>query len=94
MSEIVSNRGSFSSRRSGPLGGSGACDTPVTALDASEPKPRIADIEKQIFKGKVVFVDVKAVAASKVEVWAEVENPDNVLRAGLPAKMTIFPVAP
>lgn len=53
------------------------------------------DIEKQVFKGKVVFVDVKAEPAfHKVEVWAEVENPDNVLRDGLPAKMKIFPAAP
>lgn len=48
------------------------------------------DIEKQTFRGKIVYVDVKAEPVSqKVRVWAEVENPDNVLRAGLRAHMTI-----
>jgi RND family efflux transporter MFP subunit len=48
------------------------------------------DIEKQTFLGKIVYVDVKAEPVSqKVRVWAEVENPDNVLRAGLRAHMTI-----
>ncbi len=48
------------------------------------------EVEKQTFKGRIVFVDVK-VKLSKVRVWAEVENRDNVLRAGLRARMTIFP---
>jgi RND family efflux transporter MFP subunit len=45
------------------------------------------------FKGKLVFVDVaKATAVSgTVRVWAEVDNPDKLLRAGLTATMTIQP---
>jgi membrane fusion protein, multidrug efflux system len=46
--------------------------------------------EKQVFPGKIVFVDVKAAPPTGVvRVWAEVENPENVLRAGLTARMTI-----
>jgi RND family efflux transporter MFP subunit len=49
------------------------------------------EIEKQIFTGRVVFVDVKAEPVSAtVRVWAEVDNPDNLLRAGLFARMTIL----
>lgn len=50
------------------------------------------DVEKQTFRGKIVYVDVKAEPVSqKVRVWAEVENPENVLRAGLRAHMTVIP---
>jgi multidrug resistance efflux pump len=42
--------------------------------------------------GKLVFVDVESVPLSRtVRVWAEVENVDNMLRAGLRAKMTVLP---
>lgn len=45
------------------------------------------------YSGKLIFVDVKATPVDpKVRVWAEVENVDNVLRAGLTATMTILPV--
>lgn len=48
------------------------------------------EVEKQAFQGKVVFVDVKAAPPTGVvKVWAEVENPENVLRAGLNARMII-----
>ncbi|MGQ0635315.1 MAG: efflux RND transporter periplasmic adaptor subunit [Planctomycetaceae bacterium] len=48
------------------------------------------DIEKQSFKGRIVFVDVKAEPVEQnVPVWAEVDNPENILRAGLQARMTI-----
>lgn len=45
------------------------------------------------FPGKIAFVDVAKVTAlgSKVRVWAEVENPDKLLRAGLTATMTVQP---
>ena len=44
-------------------------------------------------EGKIVFVDVKAQpVTNQVRVWAEVENPKNVLRAGATAKMTILAV--
>jgi len=49
--------------------------------------------EKLVFEGKIVFVDVKAQpVTNQVRVWAEVENPKNVLRAGATAKMTILAV--
>lgn len=44
------------------------------------------------FAGKLVFVDVEAAQVlGTVRVWAEVENVDNILRAGLNATMTILP---
>jgi multidrug efflux pump subunit AcrA (membrane-fusion protein) len=45
------------------------------------------------YPGKLVFVDVETTPGSRstVRVWAEVENHDNLLRAGLQAKMTILP---
>ncbi len=44
------------------------------------------------FTGKLVFVDVETIPVSgHVRVWAEVENPDNLLRAGPMVKMTILP---
>ena len=43
------------------------------------------------FKGKLVFVDVGVEPVSgQMRVWAEVPNPDGLLRAGLPARMTIL----
>lgn len=51
--------------------------------------------EQLVFEGKIVFVDVKAQpVTNQVRVWAEVDNPKNVLRAGATAKMTILPQAP
>jgi membrane fusion protein, multidrug efflux system len=48
------------------------------------------DVEKKAFAGKIVFVDVTAQPVSgRIRIWAEVENQENLLRAGLPAKMTI-----
>jgi RND family efflux transporter MFP subunit len=50
------------------------------------------EVEKQTFNGRLVFIDVKAISVDqKVRIWAEVANPNNVLRAGLFAKMTIYP---
>jgi len=46
------------------------------------------------FTGKLVFVDVETIPVSRppaIRVWAEVENVDNALRAGLQATMTILP---
>jgi RND family efflux transporter MFP subunit len=50
------------------------------------------------YPGKLVFIDVEATplssktkAGATVRVWAEVENVDNMLRAGLTATMTILP---
>src|SRR5262245_18262533 len=51
-----------------------------------------AEAAKQTFPGKIIFVDVKATSVDhKVRVWAEVENVENMLRAGLTPSMTIFP---
>ncbi len=50
------------------------------------------EVERLVFEGKIVFLDVKVQPVDQtVRVWAEVANKDNVLRAGLTAKMTIFP---
>lgn len=50
------------------------------------------DVEQQLFEGKIVFVDVTVQPVTrKVRVWAEISNRDNILRAGLPARMTIYP---
>lgn len=47
--------------------------------------------EKVELTGKLVFVDVGVEPVSgQIRVWAEVENPNEILRAGLPAKMTIL----
>jgi RND family efflux transporter MFP subunit len=47
------------------------------------------------FSGKLVFIDVESTALSgTVRVWAEVENVDNLLRAGQTATMTILPSRP
>jgi membrane fusion protein (multidrug efflux system) len=51
--------------------------------------PRSA--EDPVFEGKVAFVDVTVEPVTRrVRVWAEVENPGNVLRAGLGARMVIL----
>ncbi len=48
--------------------------------------------EKLVFEGRVTFVDVVVeTTAEKVKISAEVVNHDNVLRAGLIARMTIIP---
>ncbi len=52
------------------------------------------DVEKQAFRGKIGFVDVVANSVSfETRVWAEIANPNNVLRPGLQATMTILPAA-
>jgi membrane fusion protein (multidrug efflux system) len=53
------------------------------------------DVEKQVFHGRIGFVDVVANSVSfDTRVWAEVPNPGNILRPGLLATMTIEPSAP
>ncbi|MDP1797583.1 MAG: HlyD family efflux transporter periplasmic adaptor subunit [Planctomycetaceae bacterium] len=48
--------------------------------------------EKQIFDGRVTFVDVVVEpTGEKVKISAEVVNHDNILRAGLTARMSIIP---
>jgi multidrug efflux system membrane fusion protein len=55
-------------------------------------KPAATELQKRKFSGKLVFVDVVTKKLeSTVRVWAEVENVDNALRAGLKAVMTILP---
>jgi multidrug resistance efflux pump len=48
------------------------------------------EIEKQVFRGKIGFVDQVA-NMGRTRVWAEVPNPGNVLRPGFNAIMTILP---
>ncbi|HEY2249746.1 MAG TPA: efflux RND transporter periplasmic adaptor subunit [Planctomycetaceae bacterium] len=44
------------------------------------------------YPGKLVFIDVESTAVrGTVRIWAEVDNVDNMLRAGLTATMTILP---
>lgn len=47
--------------------------------------------EEQLeFQGKLVFVDVGVEPVTgQIRVWAEVPNPDGILRSGLPARMKI-----
>lgn len=48
--------------------------------------------EKEVFDGKIVFVDVTVQPVTGgTRVWAEVANRDNILRSGLTARMTIHP---
>jgi membrane fusion protein, multidrug efflux system len=49
-------------------------------------------VEQQIFKGRIGFVDVGG-SLKDTRVWAQVDNPDNILRPGLNATMTITPAA-
>lgn len=49
-------------------------------------------VEDETFKGHIVFVDVAVEPVTRqVRVWAEVQNRENILRAGLTADMTIYP---
>lgn len=51
-------------------------------------------VEKELFQGNITFVDVEVQAVTQeLRLWAEVVNRDNMLRAGLSAKMTIHPAA-
>lgn len=53
------------------------------------------EIADQTFPGKLVFVDVTSQPVSgKTRVWAVVQNHDNILRAGLSARMRILKDAP
>jgi RND family efflux transporter MFP subunit len=51
------------------------------------------DVEKQVFQGKIGFVDPVA-NVGDTRVWAEVPNPRNVLRPGFLATMTVLPAPP
>lgn len=47
-------------------------------------------VEREIFQGRIVFVDVAVNPVTKhTLVWAEVDNRNNILREGLTAKMII-----
>jgi multidrug efflux pump subunit AcrA (membrane-fusion protein) len=47
--------------------------------------------ERIAIQGKLVFVDVGVEPVSgQIRVWAEVPNPEGILRGGLPARMTIL----
>lgn len=50
------------------------------------------EIEDRSFEGKLVFVDVTVQPVSrKVRIRAEVDNADNILKAGLIARMVVYP---
>ncbi len=65
---------------------------PGTAVVVRLDLPNLELEEKRReFKGKLVFVDVGVEPVSgQMRVWAEVPNLDGLLRAGLPARMTIL----
>ncbi|MFG0336163.1 MAG: efflux RND transporter periplasmic adaptor subunit [Maioricimonas sp. JB049] len=47
-------------------------------------------VEQETFSGKIVFVDsVVDPVTSKIHIWAEIENRDGLLRAGLHGRMTV-----
>lgn len=50
-------------------------------------------VEKQTFYGKISFIDVEVerINNRSIKVWAEVENPENILKAGYMATMKILP---
>lgn len=52
------------------------------------------ELERQVFHGRIGFVDAVANPASlETRIWAEVPNPNNILRPGLLARMIIEPSA-
>jgi RND family efflux transporter MFP subunit len=53
-------------------------------------KKAYLDVEKQVFRGKIGFVDQVA-SVGDTRVWAEVPNPGNILRPGFRATMKILP---
>lgn len=59
-------------------------------LDLSKDKKTDLDVEKQVFRGKIGFVDQVA-NIGETRVWAEVPNPGNLLRPGFLATMKILP---
>lgn len=50
-------------------------------------------VENETFHGKITFIDVEVepIHGKAIRVWAEVENPDNLLKAGYMATMKIMP---
>lgn len=49
-------------------------------------------VQRKVFVGHIGYVSVISnTSKDETEVWAEVQNPDNFLRPGLTATMTIFP---
>jgi len=50
-------------------------------------------VENQTFHGKISFIDVEVepINNHSIRIWAEVENPDNILKAGYMANMKIMP---
>lgn len=65
--------------------------TPVEVqLDISGVRLPIEDIK---YNGRITFVDVEVepIHGKTIRVWAEVDNPDNILKAGYMATMKILP---
>jgi hypothetical protein len=49
------------------------------------------EITREVFQGRIGFVDTLSDAANgDTRVWAEVKNPDNILRPGFKATMIIY----
>ena len=66
---------------------------PVEArIDASRLDGLPPELAEMTFDGTVMFVDpTVGTIGGDIRVWARVENPENLLKAGLPATMTITP---
>jgi membrane fusion protein, multidrug efflux system len=61
-------------------------------IDSPVEKKVVSPVEKKVFVGRIGYVSVISnTSHGETEVWAEVQNPDNFLRPGLTAWMTIFP---
>lgn len=63
-------------------------------IDSEEPNERaLLAEEQQVFAGRIGFIGVdtgdNTGIVDEFRVWAEVENRDNILLQGLPAKMTV-----
>jgi membrane fusion protein (multidrug efflux system) len=64
----------------------------VVQLEAKKGTDVGEEALKRTYSGTIKFVDeARVTAGAKVRVWAEVENPDMLLRAGLLATMKIGP---
>ncbi len=66
-----------------------------SALSDSDERPKRVPLpeEQEVFAGRIGFIGVetgeKTGILDDLRVWAEVENRDNILLEGLPAKMTV-----
>ena len=64
----------------------------LTGLPKEVVEKTLPELAEMTFDGKVMFIDPTVdIVTGDIRVWARVENPGNLLKAGLPATMTIHP---